>query len=68
MRIAPLTGVLGAEIFDVDVSDESNFPDIFKAFVEYGVIAIRDQKITPKEQIDFSRNFDILFLAPEATA
>ena len=43
MKIFPSTGVLGAEIFDADVTEESSFLDIFEAFVEYCVIAIRDQ-------------------------
>ena len=57
MKIFPLTGVLGAEIVDADVTQESNFAEIFHAFIKYGVIAIRDQHITPEEQILFARRF-----------
>ena len=57
MKIFPLTSVLGAEIFDADVTEESSFLSIFEAFVEYGVIAIRDQHITPEEQIRFAKRF-----------
>ena len=57
MKIFPLTSVLGAEIFGADVTEESSFLSIFEAFVEYGVIAIRDQHITPEEQIRFAKRF-----------
>ena len=57
MKISPLTGVLGAEIFGADVTQESSFSDIFDTFVEYSVIAIRDQQITPAEQIRFAKRF-----------
>ena len=57
MKINPLTGVLGAEIFDVDVREAASFKDIHQAFLEYGVIAIRDQYVTPEEQIRFARRF-----------
>ena len=57
MKISPLTGVLGAEISDVDIREASTFTDIFRAFVDYGVIAIRDQKITPEDQIRFAQRF-----------
>ena len=57
MKISPLTGVLGAEISDVDVREDSSFDAIFGAFVTYGVIAIRDQNITPEEQIQFAKRF-----------
>jgi taurine dioxygenase len=57
MKISPLTGVLGAEIFDVNITNETSFGPIFEAFIKYGVIVIRDQQITPKEQIRFARRF-----------
>ncbi|MBO67501.1 MAG: taurine dioxygenase [Acidiferrobacteraceae bacterium] len=57
MKIRPLTGVLGAEISDVDVREPSSFKEIHRAFVKYGVIAIRDQSVTPEEQIRFAQKF-----------
>ena len=57
MNIFPLTSVLGAEIFDADVTEESSFLGISEAFVEYGVIAICGQHITPEEQIRLAKRF-----------
>ena len=57
MNIIPLTGVLGAEILDADVPNESRFQQIFEAFVKYSVIAIRDQHISPEQLIRFAQQF-----------
>lgn len=57
MKILPLTGVLGAEISDVDIREESCFDGIFEAFVKYSVVAIRNQHIKPEEQLRFARRF-----------
>ena len=57
MNIVPLTGALGAEILDSDVTNESRFQQIFEAFVEYSVIAIRDQHISPEQLIRFAQKF-----------
>ena len=54
MEIKPLTGGLGAEIFGADVRDPGQFDAIHRAFVDHAVIAIRDQDITPDDQIAFA--------------
>lgn len=57
MDIKPMTGGLGADILGADVRDPGQFDAIFQAFVDHGVIAIRDQSITPDDQIAFAERF-----------
>ena len=56
-EIKPLTGGGGAEILGADVDDPNQFADIHRAFADYGVIAVRDQHISPEQQIAFARRF-----------
>ena len=57
LSVRPLTGGIGAEIFGADVSDPNQFGPIMQAFSDHAVIAIRDQRITPEQQIAFARRF-----------
>jgi len=57
LEIKPLTGGCGAEIFGANVTDASQFEAIHQAFTDHAVIAIRDQSITPDDQIAFARRF-----------
>ena len=57
MQIQPLTSALGAEILGADVRDPDQFDKILQAFTDHAVIAIRDQDITPDEQITFAERF-----------
>lgn len=57
MEIQPLTGALGAEIIGADIRDPGDFEALYQAFVDYSVIAIRDQHITPDDQIAFAERF-----------
>lgn len=57
MEIKPLTGALGAEILGADITQADQFDQIFDAFTAYSVIAIRDQQITPDDQIAFAERF-----------
>ena len=54
MQIRPLTGTIGADILGADVRDPAQFPEIFQAFSDHGVIAIRDQDISPDDQVAFA--------------
>ena len=56
-EVKPLTGALGAEILGADVRDPAQFDQIFRAFTDHAVIAIRDQGITPDDQIAFAERF-----------
>lgn len=57
LTVRRLTGGLGAEIFGADVKEPAQFGDIFRAFTDHAVIAIRGQKITPEDQIAFAQRF-----------
>ena len=50
------------EIRGVDLNnlDEQTFKDIDDAYKTYGVVVIRDQKLTPDQQLNFSRRFGSL--------
>ena len=54
---------LGAEIRGIDLSqplDDDTFARIAKAFFDNEVIVFRNQKITPEQQIAFTRRFGVL--------
>ena len=54
---------LGAEISGVDLSqplEDSTFAKISKAFFDHEVVVFRNQKITPEQQIAFTRRFGVL--------
>ncbi|MEM6621641.1 MAG: TauD/TfdA family dioxygenase [Pseudomonadota bacterium] len=57
IQIKPLTGALGADVLGADIRDPAQFDTIFQAFTDHAVIAIRDQQITPDEQITFAERF-----------
>ena len=51
---------IGAEIFGVDLSqplDDASFAKIADAFFEHQVVSFRAQKLTPSQQIAFTRRF-----------
>lgn len=51
---------LGAEISGVDLSrplDDGTFARISNAFFEHQVVVFRDQRLTPSQQVAFSRRF-----------
>lgn len=63
IRHMPGGAPLGAEITGVDLSkdiDDNIFEQIEDALHEHLVIAVRDQKLTPDQQIKFSRRFGSL--------
>lgn len=59
MEIRPLSDMLGAEIIGVDVRDLSDeeFRAVHQAHLDYGVIVLRDQHMTPEDHIAFSERF-----------
>ena len=63
MRVAPLTGVIGAEILDVDIAKEltGNSIDeltheLVAALDQHLVIVIPDQNLSPGEQTEFTHH------------
>ena len=64
ITVRPIAGALGAEISGVDLRDLSDaaFAEIRKAWLEHLVVFLRDQDITPKEQIAFAKRFGDIHL------
>ncbi|MDQ8023418.1 MAG: TauD/TfdA family dioxygenase [Moraxellaceae bacterium] len=58
--IRPLPGPLGAEVIGLDLSQPpsaADFARIHRAHLDHHVLVFRDQRITPQQQVDFSRRF-----------
>lgn len=56
----PLSPALGAEIGGVDIAagiDEKQFAELRQAFVDFGVIFLRDQHITEDQQVAFAERW-----------
>ncbi|MDH3581525.1 MAG: TauD/TfdA family dioxygenase, partial [Hyphomicrobiales bacterium] len=53
--VKPLTGCIGAEVFDADVSDARQTDVLMDAFATHAVIVIRDRNITPEQQLAFAK-------------
>jgi len=67
IKVKPLTGRFGAEIFGADltqpITDELH-ADINQALLDHGVIFFRDQDITPEQHLAFARGFGELDVHP----
>jgi taurine dioxygenase len=53
-------GCLGAEISGVDLSrplDDGTFAKLAEAFFDHQVVVLRDQRLTPAQQVAFTRRF-----------
>ncbi len=60
VSVRPLGRRLGAEICDIDLSrplDDAAFAAVAKAFFEHQVVVFRKQKLTPEQQVAFTRRF-----------
>jgi len=60
LTVRPLSDVMGAEAIGVDLSrplDDATFRAIHRAFLDAGVLVLRDQKLTPAQHVAFSRRF-----------
>jgi taurine dioxygenase len=58
--VRPFAGVLGAEVIGADLAryqDDAQFACIEQALLAHGVLAIREQHISPEQHIAFSRRF-----------
>jgi taurine dioxygenase len=63
MEIRPLSAVLGAEIHGVDLRrpiDDALFGELKDAFLQYHVLAFREQQLSAEQQIDFARRWGAL--------
>ncbi len=60
LQILPFDGPLGAEVIGLDLStplDPDTFAQLHQAHLQHHVLVFRDQRITPEQQIAFSRRF-----------
>ena len=58
--VLPLSPALGGEISGVDIAagiSDEQFAEMRQAFIDYGVIFLRDQDITPDQHIEFARRW-----------
>lgn len=62
-EVRPFSAAVGAEIVGLDLSrplNDADFARVHQAHLDYNVVVFRDQRITPQQQIDFSRRFGVL--------
>lgn len=67
LAVVPLTGAMGAEIHNVDLSqdlDAKTFGAIHQVLLDYGVIFFRNQNITPAQQMAFAGRWGNVHLHP----
>ena len=60
IEVVPVSGGVGVEVHNVDIKnglDASAFDKLRAAFVEHGLIFLRDQDITPDEHIAFAERW-----------
>jgi taurine dioxygenase len=66
-RIERPAGALGAYVTGIDLAtpvDEATFAELHQAFLDYHVLCIRDQDITPDQQLAFSARWGPIFIHP----
>ena len=66
IEISPLSGAIGAEVTGIDLNKigEAGFADIRQALFDHGVICIRDQDLTPDQQVAFAERWGEIHLHP----
>jgi taurine dioxygenase len=67
IEVRPIAGAIGAEIHNVDVSqdlDERTVGEIRKALLDHCVIFFRDQKLDAERHKAFTRRFGKIFIHP----
>jgi taurine dioxygenase len=60
LKLRRLSHALGAEVCEVDIRrpmSETQFGEIYKAFLAHGILLFREQDITREQHIEFSRRF-----------
>ena len=60
LKLRKLSYALGVEVCDIDVAgpmSEQQFGEIYRAFLDNGILLFRDQDITREQHIEFSRRF-----------
>jgi taurine dioxygenase len=60
LKFRPLSYGLGAEVCGIDVSravTQGEFKEVHRAFLDYGVLLLRNQKVSREQHIEFSSRF-----------
>lgn len=59
MQIQPLAGALGAEVRGISLTalDDAGWRDLQRAFLDYAVLAIRDQRLEPADIMAVGKRF-----------
>ena len=59
IEVVPISGNIGALINGAQLNalNDETFEEVYQAWLDHCVIFFRDQKITPREQIDFAQRF-----------
>ena len=60
LKLRKLSHALGAEVWDINVArplSEQQFGEIYRAFLDNGILLFRSQDITREQHIEFSRRF-----------
>ena len=59
ITVIPFAGAMGAEIEGVDLAnlEDATFDELYAAWLRHHVVVLRDQKITPEQQIEFAHRF-----------
>ena len=59
LRSQPLEGGLGAEVLGLQVAaiDDTVFPAVYAAFLQYQLLLFRNQSLPPADQVAFARRF-----------
>lgn len=60
LKLRKLSYPLGAEVCDIDLAQpmsEAQFGEIYRAFLDHGILLFRNQDITRSQHIEFSRRF-----------
>ena len=64
-EVRSLSAIVGAEVLGLDLSQPLNptdFASIHRAHLEHHLLVLRDQRITPQQQVDFSQIFGLLLV------
>lgn len=67
LDVAPIAGMIGAEISGLDLSTElgdETIAEVRSAFVTHHVLVFRDQSLSPEQQVAFGRRFGPLDTHP----
>ena len=66
IEVVPISGNIGALINGAQINalNDETFEEVYQAWLDHCVIFFRDQKITPREQIDFAQRFGEIHFHP----